>query len=72
MEEKAKSTGVDDHLHAIWSVSIYLHIKVLFCIEQLSASIIPLEMEFFETVRPGKGFHRVYCLKMVSLCFSNL
>ena len=67
MEEKAKSTEVDDQLHAIWLVSIPVHILAIdsqscferFCFVLNNARpLLPLEMAFFETARAGKGFYR--------------
>ena len=68
MKKKAKSKDVDDQLHAIWSVlSISLYIPDTdgrfcgkrFCFVLNNARpLMPLETEFFETRRAGKGIYR--------------
>ena len=68
MEEKAKSTDVDDQLHAIWSVSLsqrtYWTLMGQFCGERFcfvlnnARPLLPLETKFFETARAGKVFYR--------------
>ena len=68
LEKKAKSTDVDDQLHAIWSVSLSLSLDTdadgrffgeRFCFVLNNARpLLPLEMEFFKTARAGKGFYR--------------
>ena len=69
LEKKAKSTDVDDQLHAIWSVSridISSYIQATdgqFCCERFcfvlnnARPLLPLETEFFETARAGKGYY---------------
>jgi hypothetical protein len=69
LEEKAKSTEVDDQLHAIWSVSLSQHTYYIlstdgqFCGERFcfvlnnARPLLPLETEFFETARAGNGFY---------------
>ena len=67
LEEKAKSTHVDNQLHAIWSVSLSVYKLATdsqFCGERFcfvlnnARPLLPLETEFFETARAGKGFYR--------------
>ena len=70
LEERSKSTEVDDQLHAIWSVSlsqlIYRLLMVRFCGERFcfvlnnARPLLPLETAFFETARAGKGFFLPY------------
>ena len=73
MEEKAKSTDVEDQLHAIWSVSLSQHSTFLatdnqFCDERFcfvlnkARPLLPLESLFFETARAGKGisYHPIF------------
>ena len=62
LEERAKSTEVDDQLHAIWWVSLSyrtyssLMVSERFCFVLNNARpLLPREMEFFETVRAGNG-----------------
>ena len=65
MEKKAKSTEVDDQLHAIWSVSsslsAYIQATDGFCGKRFcfvlnkSRPLLKLETRFFETARAGKG-----------------
>ena len=65
IEKKAKSTNVDDQLHAIWSVSLfrlmYWSLMVHSCGERFcivlngARPLFPLETAFFETARAGKG-----------------
>ena len=67
LEKKAKSTEVDDQLHAIWYVSLLVSSYILatdgqFCVERFcfvlnkARPLLPLEKVFFETARAGKGF----------------
>ena len=66
MEKKAKSTDVNDQLHAIWLVllSHRTYWKLMashgerFCFVLNGARpLLPLETTFFETARAGKGFY---------------
>ena len=75
MEKKAKSTEVDDQLHAIWSVSsslsAYIQATDGFCGKRFcfvlnkSRPLLQLETRFFETARAGKG------LLSFHLCFKS-
>ena len=65
MKKRAKSTEVQDQLHAVWSVSLSQRTTdgqfygERFCIVlNYSWPLLPLETEFFETARAGKGSYR--------------
>ena len=68
IEEKSKSKEVDDQLHAIWLVLLSVYILATdrrFCVGRFcfvlngARPLLPLETEFFETTRAGKGFYRL-------------
>jgi hypothetical protein len=66
MKKKARWKEIDDQLHAIWSISMYiLATDCQLCGERFcfvlnnARSLLPLETAFFETARAGKGFYRL-------------